>query len=293
MDAFGATFLIGFSILLGLNQALVKLVNEGLSPLMQGGLRSVFAFVIVLAWALYARKSMSLRDGTATWGLITGVFFAVEFACIFAALDLTTVARASLFFYTMPLFTAIAAHFMFPEERLTSARVAGLVVAFAGVGLALFDAESQAAPGAWRGDLLAIVGAIAWAGIGLTVRATKLVEVAPEQVLLYQLAVSGVALTAAAVATGDTVRDMTPALSAIFAFQVITVASVGFLVWVWMISIYPVSNLASFSLISPISGIFFGWLMFDDPMSWRFVAAVVCVTGGLVLINRPSAKPTS
>ena len=70
MDTFGATVLIGFSILLGLNQALVKLVNAGLSPLMQGGLRSAFALIIILAWAAYAR--FVWVPGAAERGLVAG-----------------------------------------------------------------------------------------------------------------------------------------------------------------------------------------------------------------------------
>ena len=285
MDTFGATVLIGFSILLGLNQALVKLVNAGLSPLMQGGLRSAFALIIILVWVAYARKKLNLGDGTLGWGLLVGVLFSIEFACIFAALDLTTVARASLFFYTMPLFTALGAHFLFPGEQLTWVRTTGLIIAFAGVALALFNNPTPANDGSWLGDVLALIGALAWAGIGLTVRGTRLIESSAEQVLLYQLVVSAVVLTAAAYLSGDTVRNMTWSLSAIFAFQVITVASLGFLVWMWMLTIYPVTNIASFSLLSPIAGIFFGWLMFADVLTTDFVAAVGAVVIGLFLIN--------
>ena len=40
------SFLIGFSILLGLNQALIKLVNAGFSPLFQSGLRLSAPFLL-------------------------------------------------------------------------------------------------------------------------------------------------------------------------------------------------------------------------------------------------------
>ena len=54
IDALGATLLVGFSMLLGLNQVLVKLVNAGLAPVFQAGLRSALAFFPLLAWALFA-----------------------------------------------------------------------------------------------------------------------------------------------------------------------------------------------------------------------------------------------
>ena len=95
MDALGASLLIGFSVLLGLNQALVKLVNTGFAPVFQSGLRSFCAFFVVLAWAALTRKRINFRDGTLGWGLLLGVLFALEFAMLFIALEYTTVSRVA------------------------------------------------------------------------------------------------------------------------------------------------------------------------------------------------------
>ena len=89
---------------------------------------------------------------------------------------------------------------------------------------------------------------------------------------------------------GDTVRDVTPLIIGILTFQVIAIASFGFLMWMWILTIYPVSNMASFSLLTPVFGVFFGWLIFDDPITPRFLAALALVAGGLLLINRRSAS---
>ena len=40
IDAFGGTMLVGFSAMMGLNQVMVKLVNAGLDPVFQAGLRA-------------------------------------------------------------------------------------------------------------------------------------------------------------------------------------------------------------------------------------------------------------
>ena len=56
IDAFGATLLIIFSAMLGLNQVLDKLVNEGMGPLFQAGLRSACALGPVLIFALIMRR---------------------------------------------------------------------------------------------------------------------------------------------------------------------------------------------------------------------------------------------
>jgi drug/metabolite transporter (DMT)-like permease len=286
IDALGASLLIGFSALLGLNQALIKIVNTGMAPLFQSGARSACAFGVLLIWTLAVRARVDFRNGSVKWGVLVGVLFALEFAMLFVALEFTTVARVSLFFYSMPFFTAIAAHWLFPEERLHAGKIAGLAIAFLGVAVGLMDRSSAPGAQAWIGDLLAIGGAIAWAGIALTMRATTLSECSSEQIMLYQLGVSAFLLLGAAPLFGDTIRDLTPGLLAIFAFQVIAVASIGYLLWARILAIYPVGNMASFSLLTPVFGVFAGWLVFDDPLTVRFGVALGLVGVGLVMINR-------
>lgn len=286
MDTFGAGILIGFNVLLGLNQALVKLVNAGFSPVFQAGLRSACAFLPVLLYALWARKRLSLTDGTFVPGVINGLLFSGEFCLLFLALDLTSVSRVSLFFYTMPLWLAVASHFLIPGERLNGIKAAGLVVAFSGIALALLGGKRDPDSESWLGDLTALTAALCWGGIALLARTTRLQHTSPEMNLLYQLAVSAVIVIPLALLMGDTIREPTAALLGIFAFQVIVVVAIGFVVWFWILSVYPVASMASFSLLTPLFGIFFGWWIFDDALPPSFLGALGLVGIGLVLVNR-------
>ncbi len=288
IDTLAATTLIVMNVMLGLNQALVKVVNAGFGPVFQSGLRSACAFLPVLVYALIMRKRLSVSDGSLPLGLLNGLLFSAEFCLLFLALDYTSVARASLFFYIMPVWVALGAHFLVPGERLTLARATGLAVAIAGVALALGRGSESVGETAWIGDLLALSAALFWAGIALLTRTTRLTRCSAEMNLLYQLAVSAIVLTAIAPLFGDMVREVTPIILGIFAFQVIAIVAIGFVVWFWILSIYPVSNMASFSLLAPVFGVFFGWLIFDDEITPTFVAALLLVGSGIVLINRKS-----
>ena len=286
MDALGSTFLISFSILLGLNQALIKLVNAGFSPLFQSGLRSVCAFPIVLLIALIWRRRLSVTDGSLPWGVLNGLLFCAEFALLFIALDYTTVARVSLFFYVMPVWVATAAHFLIPGEPLNRNKVVGLGLALAGIALALSGDLGDAPDDAWIGDLLALVGGMFWASITLLTR-LKLQTVSSEMNLLYQLGVSALILTALALIVGSPIREPDLTILMVFAFQVVAIVSVGFLVWFWVLSVYPVSNMASYSLLAPIFGVFFGWAIFDDPVTPMLALSLLMAGIGIYIINRP------
>ena len=286
MDALGSTFLISFSILLGLNQALIKLVNAGFSPLFQSGLRSVCAFPIVLLIALIWRRRLSVTDGSLPWGVLNGLLFCAEFALLFIALDYTTVARVSLFFYVMPVWVATAAHFLIPGEPLNRNKVVGLGLALAGIALALSGDLGDGPDDAWIGDLLALVGGMFWASITLLTR-LKLQTVSSEMNLLYQLGVSALILTALALMVGSPIREPDLTILMVFAFQVVAIVSVGFLVWFWVLSVYPVSNMASYSLLAPIFGVFFGWAIFDDPVTPMLALSLFMAGIGIYIINRP------
>jgi len=286
MDAFGASLLIMQAGLLGLNQVLIKVVNAGLQPVFQAGLRSLCAIVPILLFALLTRKKLSVTDGTLVAGVICGLVFGVEFLLLFIAIDLTTVARVSVLFYTMPVWFTVAAHFLLPGERLSVLRVVGLVLAVAGVAVALADRQT----GEYNllGDLLAIAASICWAVIALLVRGTSLGRASPEMQLLYQLVVSAVVLLPASLLFGDVVRDMTVGLAMVFLFQVLVVMCFGFLLWFWLLSIYPAGSTASFSFLAPVFGVFLGWLILNESISASILFALLLVCVGIVLITRVS-----
>ena len=56
--------------------------------------------------------------------------------------------------------------------------------------------------------------------------------------------------------------------------------------WLWVLRVYPVTNMAAYSLLAPVFGVFFGWLIFDDPLTLTFLLALALVSAGILLINR-------
>ena len=140
-------------------------------------MRSLGAALLLYLWMRFRRQGPDFARHALPWGLLTGTLFASEFTLLFLALDLTTVARSSLMFYTMPVWLAVMAHFIVPSERLTFAKVVGLVFAVSGVALALLSRNSGA--GHLGGDLMALLGALGWAGIALTAKTTSFQEVRP------------------------------------------------------------------------------------------------------------------
>jgi drug/metabolite transporter (DMT)-like permease len=290
IDAFGAASLTAFGLLLAFNQVVIKVTNEGLQPVFFAALRSLGGALLIWAWIRWRGLPLTLPRRTVPAGLLIGVAFAFEFVCLFVALDLTTVTRTSVIFYTMPIWLALAAHVLIPGERLTAAKSAGLALAFGGVVVALAARGEGAGQASLAGDLFALGGAIGWAAIALIVRTTPLKEVRPEVQLLWQLAVSAPILFVATAFFGPAFRDPSLIHWAGLGFQIVAIVSAGFLFWLWLLTIYPASSVAAFAFLTPVFGVGMGWLLLGEPVGWNIAASLVLVSAGLILVNRPAPR---
>ena len=70
-------------------------------------------------------------------------------------------------------------------------------------------------------------------------------------------------------------------------FQIVVVASLGFMFWFWLLKRYPAAGVASFGFLAPIFGVAFGWLFLGEVVGPMLLIALVLVCVGLILINRP------
>ncbi|WP_299774597.1 DMT family transporter [uncultured Tateyamaria sp.] len=284
IDLIGAVALTLFSLNLGFNQVVIKVSNAGFQPVFLAGLRSLGALVLLGLWMRARGIPLRLPIEGRTGGIVAGLLFAVEFICLFIALDLTSVARTSILFYSMPVWLALAAHVLLPGERLNGTRLIGLAFAMGGVVLALADRD--AGQGNLLGDVFALGAALCWAGIALCVRITPLSRIPAEQQLFWQLLISAPVLLILAPAFGPLLRDLEMIHVIGLAYQIVFIASFGFLFWFFLMKIYPASGVASFSFLSPVFAVVLGWLILGEEITVTIWAALVLVAVGLVLINR-------
>ncbi|WP_137700080.1 DMT family transporter [Marimonas lutisalis] len=284
IDATGVAALVAFAFLLGFNQVVIKVSTGGFQPVFMAGLRSVGACVAILLWMRMRGITIHLPREAWAGAIMLGLLFTSEFVFLYLSLDRTSVGRASIIFYSMPVFVALAAHVLLPGERINGKRALGLILAMAGVAWVMADQGSGEA--SLGGDIMALLAAISWAGIALVVRVTPLSKVAPEMQLLSQLTISAVLLMALSPLFGPFIRELSAIHWAGLAFQTLAIASFGYLFWFFLMKIYPASGVASFSFLSPVFGVVLGWLMLDEAVGPHIIGGLVLVAVGITLINR-------
>lgn len=271
----------------GLQQVAVKVALAGISPILQVGLRSGFAAVLVFGWARWRGLRLFDADGSLKPGLIAGLLFALEFICIFAGLQHTGASRMVVFLYTSPCFTVLGLHWFVPGERIGWRHGLGIALAFVGIVVAFGDGL---AGGSWLGDGLGVLAAILWAATTVLIRASALARASAAKTLLYQLAVSALLTLPLSLLIGEAgVTALTTGVLVAMGYQVLIVAFASYLTWFWLLTRFLASRLMVFSFLTPLFGVAFGVLLLGERMSGLFGVAALLVVAGIVLVNAPEA----
>ena len=286
LDAVGFGSLLGVTLLLAVNQIIVKHVNEGLQPVFFAGLRSALSVVFVWGFLRWRGLTDRVRLADLGPGLLIGAIFAGEFLCLFMALDLTLVSRASVIFYSMPVWMGLLGHFFLPGERLRPVQALGLLLAFLGAAWAIVSRGTGAGAGSLLGDLCALGGALGWAGTAFMARKTRLREAGPEAQLFWMVAVSAPILLAVSPAFGPVLRAVEPNHWVWLFVQSSVVVTGGFVAWLWLLSVYPTATVASFSFLTPLFAILMGVVIYGESVTPPLMVAFVLVASGIILINR-------
>lgn len=292
LDALAFAVMFALCLTWGFNQVLVKTANAGISPILQAGLRSLGATILIWLWSMARGVRLFRRDGSLLPGLLAGLMFAGEFALVYEGLEFTTASRAVIFVYTSPFIVALGVHLFVPGEKLRGLQALGLVGAFAGVAIAFSSGLALPTDRQLLGDAMELGAAVMWGATTVLIKASRLVHVGAHKTLLYQLGVSAVVLPLLSWAVGEPgIFAPTRPVILAFAFQTVGVASVTYLTWFWLIAHYPAGRLASFTFLTPLFGVIAGAVILSEPVSADLVLALVLVGIGIYLVNRPTPLP--
>lgn len=294
LDLLAASLLLVCCALWGVNQVVVKATLPEIPPLLQAGLRSTIA--ALLLWGLATVRGIPLfeRDGSGPGGLAAGLLFGAEFVCVYLGLQYTTASRLVVFLYLAPFVVAVGMPFISRAERLTLPQWIGLAAAFSGLAYAFQEGfslsgrtEAQASI-SWIGDTLALASGLLWGLTTLSVRATRLAQVSAEKTLFYQLAVSAPVLLGASMLSGEASAGIGFSASAVASvlFQSVVIAFASYLGWFWLLRHYPATRLSAFTFLTPVFGLLSGALLLDEPITARLIVALVAIASGIWLVNR-------
>ena len=284
--------LLVLALIWGVNLAVVKIGARDLPPLFMAGLRSLIASLCLFIWIKIKGMAIIPSRIVLIHGVVIGLLFGIEFGCLYVGLNYTLASRASILLYFAPFAAAIGAHLFLEGDRLNPWKVAGLVLAFAGITALFARGLDSSTLENITGDFLSLAAGVLWAATTIYLKKYLAHRAVPLQTLFYQVFFSAPLLLVLSLILENPL-DHSWTFSAGFSmiYQSIFVAFLSYLVWFELIHRYPVSLLHAFTFFTPVFGTFIsGVLILGEAVTASLVLALSLVSMGMVLVNRQPAR---
>jgi drug/metabolite transporter (DMT)-like permease len=267
----------------------IRVAVEGLPPVLFSGSRFLVAgvamFLICRALGHAVPRGRGLLDqviiGVALVTVANGIVVWVE---QYVASGLTAVIVAMLPFWMATIQAVL------PEgERIGRRGLAGLVIGFAGLVVLVWPALTGAAMDTVTllASLMLQVGCFSWAwgSIYSTRRpsgATPLMNAA------VQMLAGGAITTVAGLALGEwsEFAFTTRTLSA-FVYLVLFGSLVGYGAYAYALAHLPSAFVSLYAYVNPVVAVALGWLLLDEKVDARTIAATAMILGGVAIVKSP------
>lgn len=262
-------------IIWGLNFIFVKLGLEEVSPLLLCALRFFLASIPAVFF-------VKLPDGSfkiiALYGL---VMFALQFSFVFMGMHVgMTPGMASLIMQVQVFFSMFFA-VLFLGEQPAIGQIIGALVSFLGIGLVALHFDTNIS---FLGFILILAAAATW-GVGNLIT-KKIKTTNMMSVVIWGSFVACLPMFLLSLIFEGPQNIITSynhlTWKGIGSVSYIVYAStwVGYGIWNWLISRYPVGMIVPFTLLVPVVGILGSVIMLGEPFQmWKLVAGLLVISG--------------
>lgn len=276
------------SLIWGSTWLFIKLGLQDLPPISFAGIRFLIAAAIL--WALVAARRARLPRGRREWGLIavTGLLsFAVNYGLLFWGEQHTSSGLAAVLQAIIPAFGLVIAHYYLPAERFSLAKLAGVVLGIAGVGLIFSNQMSVEGPAAFQGSAAIVVGAfgVAYSNVLVKARAGHL---DPAVLAAGQMVCGLVPLLALGLLWEGNPLNFrwTPLAWVSVVYLALVGSALAFLLFYWLVRHMDVTKTMLISLVTPVIAVTLGMLTLGEGLTWRIAAGGASILAGIGLIVR-------
>jgi drug/metabolite transporter (DMT)-like permease len=267
----------------GTSIAATRYVIGHTDPLTLGALRFGIGFIGLLPLALLQSERWPARADWAYVIALGSLFFGLFPILFNASLIYTTAARGALALSTLPLLTmAVAA--LLQVEPLTPQKSFGVLIAMAGVALALLSGLEHAPAGAWRGDLLMMAAALCMALYSVWSR-PLIRRSGPTTFTTLAMATGACELIALSALSGGLLRvaQTDPAQWLAFAYVGLAGSALAFFLWSFALGRTSPTRVAVSVTVNPVMAALTGAWLLDEAVGWNVILGLAAVIVGIGL----------
>src|SRR5437899_5963857 len=271
----------------------IKIGLRDLPPISFVAIRFLIAIAVLLAVSIGHKRLLPLRRNDYAVLAITGILmFSVNYTLLFWAELHVSSGLAAVLQATIPIFGMIFAHWMLPDEPLRLQRLAGALIALAGVTVICGRLLGFNGPLAFWGGVGVVVGAASAAFANVLVKARS-IPLAPAMLAAWQM-IFGIAplLVLGFAVEGNPARFHWTAMS-VFCLLYLAVmgSALTFLLLYWLLPRLTVAQLQSISLSTPSGAVMLGGLLGGGTFSTSPFLCTAFVLTGVWMIFRKREMP--
>jgi drug/metabolite transporter (DMT)-like permease len=275
----------------------IKIGLTDLPPLTFAGIRFVIASLIL--FTIIWMRRLRLPERREDWWLLafTGFLsFSLNYGLVFWGEQHISSGLAALLQATLPAFGLVIAHFYLPEERMTLAKIAGIVLGVAGVGIVFSNQLAVAGSLALAGCVALVFSSFfaAYSNVLIKARARDL---DPAIISAGQMVFGLIPLLLVGIPLEGNPFDFRWTLMAIVSlFYLAIVGSViAFLFYYWLVRNMDVTKSMLIALVTPVVAVVLGMFVLGEELTWRTIvggAMIISGIGMIVLTRAKSETPT-
>ncbi|CCV13168.1 DMT family transporter [Mesorhizobium sp. STM 4661] len=256
-----------------------------LDPLTIGAVRFGGGFLVLAAVALWRRDKWPAKSDWPGAGALGLLFFGLFPVLFNGALVYTTAARGALALSTLPLLTMFAGAVL-RTEAPTMRKIVGVLIAMAGVAVALGTSLTTAPPDAWRGDLLMVAAAFCMALYNVWSR-PFLSRTAPIPFVAFGMGVGSVCLSALVAWNGGFARLATLSAPQWIASGYLAIIGGAFIFFLWAFALGRAApTLVAVSIaVNPVTASIFGVVFLGEQVSANLIVGLIAVLAGIVIAS--------
>jgi drug/metabolite transporter (DMT)-like permease len=263
------------------NWIVMKQALQFSGPFTFSALRYVFGTLVLFAVLLLRGESM--RPPPLLPTALIGIAQTLGFQLLVqSALVIGGAGKTALLAYTMPFWVVLLGWFASgqrPDARLA----AGLCVAACGLALVLEPWQGLGDAGS---SMLALAGGLAWAiGVVASKRLFERGGVGALSLTAWQMLIGTLGVVAVALVVPERAIEWNPWFIGALVYNALLASGLAWLLWSYVVARLPANVAGLSSLVIPIAGIAFAWVLLGERPSLVEGAGIVLIGVALALVN--------
>jgi drug/metabolite transporter (DMT)-like permease len=282
---------VSICIVWGTTYLAIKIGVETVPPMLFAGLRWIIAGPILFLFLILVKVKVPPKKEIKHLVLIGILLIGFANGFLVIAEKWVPSGLASLLITTLPFWVVGIESFLPNKPSFNKFILLGLLIGFAGVSLIFIsDFENLVKPGYIIGILSILGSIIVWSSGSIYAKYKKF-NSSPIMRASIQMITAGILQLVLALILGE-FKDFSIDRNGFLAiiYLVIFGSFLGYVAYIYAISILPVAFVSTYSYINPVIALFLGWYFLNEKIDFSIIVGTIIIFSGVALVQYGSRK---